>query len=140
MPKRYLLPGGGGTGQFGSTQSLFPKPVAKVIVCGYSQAKLLGANELSGVTATALVQGMESSAPGSSPTGAENCPPRSGTTLDIIATATDGSTLPDVTGDVSGCQGAQLTNGTAVRFGWSVPAWLTLNASPSPTMSGSPAR
>jgi len=41
-PIRLMIPGGGGTGQFGGSGPLFAEPVGSIRVCGYAAASLGG--------------------------------------------------------------------------------------------------
>jgi hypothetical protein len=158
---RYLLPGGGSPGQFGSTGPLFSKPVATVVVCGYgAEAQAVGHNPsiparlvLTGARATQLADSLENA-----PTQLAhvNCPDivaGDARALAMIGVAADGSEVGTVTANLTqpACN-VRVTNGTAVRYNWQPPAsiqpvLITLtpqlphSLSPGPgksTMNGSP--
>ena len=77
-PSQQLLPGGGSPGQFGASGPLFDKPVASLVLCGYSFGPNVSATSpahgrkvVSGTAAQQLVTSLEN-APKRRPTGA--CP------------------------------------------------------------------
>jgi hypothetical protein len=130
---QYLLPGGGGTGQFGADSPLFGKPVRAVVVCAYGPAAKAtdrGAAhparlELADGAATRLAASLDAT-PSATATG-PHCPssPAGPYRFAIIGLTADGARAGTVTAELtaSGCTG-QVTNGTAVRYGWSPPADL----------------
>jgi hypothetical protein len=123
-----LLPGGGGTGQFGANGALFAKPVKTLVVCSYESttgsapARLV----LSSHTATQVVASMENAPEATAPTPCDPGPTTTTRLLDFIGVTSSGATLPQVTATVTfpACN-VQVTNGTAVRSGWTPPASLT---------------
>jgi hypothetical protein len=130
---QYLLPGGGGTGQFGADSPLFGKPVRAVVVCAYGPAAKAtdrGAAhparlELADGAATRLAASLDATP--SAPATGPHCPssPAGPYRFAIIGLTADGARAGTVTAELtaSGCTG-QVTNGTAVRYGWSPPADL----------------
>jgi hypothetical protein len=131
---RYALPGGGSPGQFGADGQLFSRPVQQVIVCGYGASanqaeKSSGTSSaprqatLSDAQATRLAASLNDA--GHSP-GAL-CPRTAAATPEgefaIIGVAADGKVVGTVTvtRSSSACGGAQVTNGTAVRYNWTPP-------------------
>jgi hypothetical protein len=123
-PARYMLPGGGGSGQFGSGNPLFPDAVAAIKACGYStspgarpQAHVYQSPESSAI-ATAL-----ESAPTThtSRMCADNTYARG--TIEILAVDSRGRALKPVVITLN-CQASQATNGTAVRYVNAVPDQL----------------
>jgi hypothetical protein len=126
-PTHQLLPGGGSPGQFGSGGKLFPKAVRTLVVCGYTSGpqtkpQLPGREVLTGSAAQQIVTSLENASK-SRPAGA--CPdyePAIQRSLLFVATATDGTVERQVSVTLSGptCR-VIVTNGTAVRYGWSAP-------------------
>lgn len=130
MPQ-YLLPGGGSPGQFGASGALFSKPVASVVVCAYGDtaSKPVGKTvqpgrlDIGDGQAKQLAQSLESAPKTPTPTG---CSEGQQThELAIIGLAADGSRVGTVTASLntSTC-GQQVTNGTAIRYGWTPPSAL----------------
>lgn len=118
---RYLLPGGGGSGQFGASQPLFTHHVAKIVVCGYPAKASAGVRHLSvrGREATAVAAALES-APTTYRAG--TCPgaePAVSGKLELLATGPNGARSKPVVITV-GCR-TMATNGTAVRYLDSLP-------------------
>jgi hypothetical protein len=125
-----LLPGGGGSGQFGADDALFSKPVDTLVVCVYGTAP--GASSgaparltFTGQQATAIIASMENAGrtPNQTP-----CDPGASSTSQLLAfigVTPAGNALDPVTATVTdpACD-VQLTNGTAVRYSWSPPAIL----------------
>ena len=103
---------------------LFPKPVASVLVCAYAPAaNKPAAVTLTGETAQQLVDSLETAAR-TKPSGA--CPSfvlADQRQLTIIARSTDGTALPPVTTTLNApaCR-VVVTNGAAVRYGWTPSA------------------
>jgi hypothetical protein len=120
-PARYMLPGGGGSGQFGSGDPLFPDTVAAMKVCGYPQAA--GAHPRTHVydkpTSTRIVTTLNSArdtATNASCAVAHVVPG----TIEILAVDSRGRTLKPVVITLR-CRDSQATNGTAVRYIDAVP-------------------
>lgn len=125
---RLLLPGGGSAGRFGSTGPLFAKPVASIVLCAYpadGAAADPAQVVLTAGPARALAASLESAAKKPTPTPCPTIMRANERQLAIIATATDGTRLRTVTTKLNGqpCQN-QVTNGTAIRYGWRPPAQL----------------
>jgi hypothetical protein len=128
---RYLLPGGGSPGQFGASGPLFRKPVTSVVVCAYGDAAneqerdnaQPGRLDLADGQARQLAASLESAA--KTPTPTECSDLRRADQFAIIGLAADGSRVGTVTATLSEptC-GSQVTNGTAVRYGWTPPTDL----------------
>jgi hypothetical protein len=142
-PPRLMLPGGGGSGQFGSTGSLFSGAVGSVTICAYPQGSAPLSTVLSGPDADELTTSMNAAATLPVPSA---CPANlTGVTLTVYAVGKpDGKAMDPVV--VSPC-GSMVTNGTAIRYGWTPPSSLTgfLASLPhtvatSGKVSGSPAR
>ena len=157
-PPRYLLPGGGSPGQFGGSEPLFKKPVSSVVVCAYGAATkplTMGGSAavyparlvLRDGAAQSLVTSLES-AP-KEPTH-EKCPyiQSSASTRNfafIGLTADDRPAGKAVTASTTPGCGGQVTNGTAIRYGWVPPSdlqqrlsVLTPTAAPKSTAAASP--
>ncbi|WP_375491619.1 hypothetical protein [uncultured Jatrophihabitans sp.] len=127
-----LTPGaGGGTGQAaGAGGALFAKPVARLVVCAYPEGSSPAAQRPAGITLTGaqadtLRTSLEDAAK-TRPTGA--CPllvRADERQLAIVGVTADGTKLPVVTTTVNAvsCR-VVVTNGTAVRYGWTPPASL----------------
>lgn len=119
---RSLLPGGGGSGQFGASQPLFTHKVAKIVVCGYPAKASASARRMvvRGGAATAVASALESAA---SKYHARPCPATQAAlpgTLELLATDANGTRSRPVVITV-GCPKIMATNGTAVRYPDSVP-------------------
>ena len=109
---RLVLPGGGGTSQFGADEPLFSAPVAAMKICVYGPtAALVEQTVLSASTASTVAAQLESG----DPTNRPNCPTTSDEgDLAVHAVTSAGTPLPVVTVGL-GCP-FQATNGTAVRW------------------------
>lgn len=123
IPPRLMLPGGGGTVQFGSDGPLFDGPVTAMQICGYAaatttgQVSFLGSTTLSGRPATEIATSLNAAA-----TIRLNrpCPLRPTRKLIIFATGPSGAALKPVVLDYSSCL-PSATNGTAARYDWTPP-------------------
>lgn len=123
-PARYLLPGGGGSGQFGSRDPLFASPVATVKACGYPQSS--GAKARSAIyrgTTAAKIVSVLGSAPNMR-TSASCTTDYVGGTIEILAVDAKGNALKPVVVTLN-CVSSQATNGTAVRYVNVLPDELT---------------
>jgi hypothetical protein len=129
----YLLPGGGSPGQFGADQPLFSKSVSAVVVCAYGTAEKSSLSatshhparlELRGDDAKRLAASLENAPLTQAAAEPVACEP--GTTgtypLAIIGVAANGTKVATVTVSMSSC--VQVTNGTAIRYGWQPPSDL----------------
>jgi hypothetical protein len=138
-PPVYRLPGGGGSGQFGSSGPLFGGSVVTAVVCSYPSSAPVTASSapvrvvLTGDRARTLTDGLENA-----PTKkkAELCPAirsASERKIAIIGVGSYGRRLGTVTTVVGrpACA-VVVTNGTAVRYDWSPPAPLTIELLPRP--------
>jgi hypothetical protein len=149
-----MLPGGGGTGQFGADGPLFSGPVLAVKVCAYanSTSRVVPSTVVTGENATALAKSMEDSA--RTPKSIM-CPARPATTdpgsLVIIGVDAKGSPMKPV--EVTLNCPSRVTNGTALRYNWQPPANITklinqrvnpsggaISLPPSGKVTGSPVR
>jgi hypothetical protein len=116
---QLVLPGGGGSGQFGSGDPLFASAVAHIRVCGYASGNHTTAQgvsiDLSGSQAAALALEISS---GSITSSAKPCPTlapgQRKAQLDLIASDTQGKAMDPVV--VTVFCGNMATNGTAVRY------------------------
>lgn len=144
-PVRYLLPGGGGTDQFGSSSPIVGKPVSSLTFCVYdataSTSTFLGSQLLDGTAAQEFVSRVEAGTTRHDPSYC--LAPRS---VEIIPVGTDGKGLTPLS-VVGGCQQVTISNGTAVRYLDvsaldAVTTGPNVLATPPPSgvMSGSPAR
>ncbi|MDT4908896.1 MAG: hypothetical protein QOI69_2137 [Pseudonocardiales bacterium] len=126
-PPNLLLPGGGGTGQFGAQGPLFSKPVESVKVCAYASSTVgvVPSTVLAGENATNLTKSMDESA--KTLPASIKCPgvpaPTDRGSLVIIGLDKDGNQLKPVVVTL-GCP-TRATNGTALRYNWSPPANIT---------------
>jgi hypothetical protein len=127
---RYALPGGGGLGQFGSTGPLFTKPVQSIVVCAYGSTTTDYSTksvrpvrlDLVGQQARLLANSLEDAPTRPTPTCTQVS---NANQLTVIAVAPDGTRAGTVVASVSGPScGSQVTNGTAVRYGWTPPSRL----------------
>lgn len=122
-----VLPGGGGTGQFGAQGPLFSGPVEAVKVCAYasSTSGVVPSTVLAGENATDLTKSMEESA--KTLPASFKCPggpaPTDRGSLVIIGLGTAGNQLMPVVVTLS-CP-TRVTNGTALRYNWTPPANIT---------------
>jgi hypothetical protein len=123
-PIRLMVPGGGGTGQFGGSGPLFAEPVDSIRVCGYAATSLGGRIEATGSTvllgrdAADVATSLNAAAVTRS---ARPCPVEPVRELVLYPTATTGGRLAPVVVSYAGCA-PWATNGTAVRYDWTPPA------------------
>jgi hypothetical protein len=125
---RYMLPGGGGTGQFGGKTSLFGRPVAAMKVCVYPAAAgttPARSYVIEGADARAAAQSLDA-AP-KVPLFCQRLVPETQLTFEVLAVTADGTKLRPVV--VSG----RVTNGTAVRYTCEAPISLTRQLPGTPT-------
>lgn len=108
---RLMLPGGGGTNQFGADRPLFDSPVAAMKICRYDAA---GAAVGSSVLGTAAASDVATKLDNGSSTRPTCASVTSEGSLAIYAVTAGGTTQRLVTLDL-GCP-FQATNGTAVRY------------------------
>jgi hypothetical protein len=137
-PVQYALPGGGGTNQFGASDSLFSGKVQSILMCRYTSATsaLSGQDELMGSAAQDLATRIDSSTTNGDGFLCKYVP-----VVELVATGIDGKQMTPISVS-GGCGYGLATNGTGVRY---VP-WSELQASPPPAasppasgvMSGSP--
>jgi len=115
---RYLLPGGGGSGQFGASDPLFSHNVDTIVVCAYPAEASQRARrvELSTTQSAKLAESLESS-PSSMTVPGRKCAnvDTLGGTLDLMATDENGVASKPVLITL-GCPRNTATNGTAVRY------------------------
>ena len=121
MP-RLEIPGGGGTGQFGSGGPLFAGVVTQLVVCAYPVSASPTSIVLSGAEAASVAAGLNAAATTSSTTLCLYGPSGTGQ-LVLLATTAGGRTLPPVVA-TRHCTWT-VTNGTAVRYDWTPPTSLT---------------
>lgn len=139
-PPLLAVPGGGGSGQFGSGSPMFARKVAAVKVCGYVRGNPAVSTVLSGSDATQLVRSVETAATKRVPHACAS----DLVDVQFVLYAVDaaGKTLDPVVARI-GC-GGSATNGTAVRYDWTPPATITdLLRAPGPaprSAVGSPSR
>jgi hypothetical protein len=124
---RYLLPGGGGSGQFGASEPLFTHDVAKIVVCGYPAAATTQSARrlvLKAGQATEVASALES-APSSAVVPGRKCAnvDTLGGTIDLLATDANGAASKPVVITL-GCPRSMATNGTAVRYVTDLPGRL----------------
>ncbi|TAM91935.1 MAG: hypothetical protein EPN43_03340 [Jatrophihabitans sp.] len=117
-PERLMLPGGGGTGQFGGDGPLFTATVNSLLACGYRGSGPVRAVQLTGDGAQSVADGLDAAvavAPGG--------PRCSGPSAAGLVLRAPGQ--PDVVVTFSCAPDSnQATNGTAVRYDWHVPPSL----------------
>jgi hypothetical protein len=132
-PAHYLLPGGGGTGQFGGNSPLFSGPVAAMKLCMYpaNGAATPRTFVLEGGDAQSVANSLNAAPTSVSQRMCPDVMPEDEFTFEMLAVTADGAKLRPVVAQ-PGCRG-QVTNGTAVRFGWSAPRSFTSHATPQPT-------
>lgn len=122
---RLAIPGGGGSGLFGSGGPLFSGTVTQIRVCGYPQGAAPTSVLITGNDAAALATSLNAA-----PRTPKNsvCPFNSAGTgqLVLLATTADGQALPPVVATMH-CTWT-VTNGTAVRYTWTPP--------PNPILTG----
>ena len=118
-PPRLMLPGGGGTNQFGATGPLFSGAVEAVKVCAYanSTSGVVPSTVMTGAHATALAKSMARAA---KTPASIMCPGRPARTdpgsLVILALDSNGNPMKPV--EVTLNCPTRVTNGTAVRYNW----------------------
>ena len=123
-PIRLMIPGGGGTGQFGGSGPLFAGPVDSIRVCGYAAASLGGRIDATGST---VLLGQDADEVAASLNAAaitrpaRPCPVEPVRQLVLYPIATSGGRLAPVVVTYGGCA-PWATNGTAVRYDWTPPA------------------
>jgi hypothetical protein len=136
-PARYMLPGGGGSGQFGSGDPLFPDSMVAMKVCTYPArtgahmtAKVYGQPEASQIAA-ALDAAPDTRSSTSCPANTDYV----GGQIEILAVDAQGRALKPVVLTL-GCVTSQATNGTAVRYVTAIPdpllSGLVMGAEPNP--------
>jgi hypothetical protein len=134
-----MLPGGGGTGQFGGDGPLFDGPVSSMQICGYAATSLGGqvafnsTTVLNGDQANELATSLDAA---STIHEIRPCPLRQTRELVIYATSTSGARMKPVVVDYSSCA-PFATNGTAARFDWTPPT--DVNATLNRLMTRDPA-
>jgi hypothetical protein len=121
-PDHFALPGGGGSGQFGSTDPLFPASVTSIRVCGYPLLASAGTRTivLSGAEAQSLASSINAS---STKAMKRLCPANTnfvGGTLELYAVDGQGNAVDPVVVTLE-CVASQATNGTGVRYLVSLP-------------------
>jgi hypothetical protein len=125
---QLAAPASGGGG------SLFAGTVAAVKICAYPEASGPPITDAKGEPVTAALTGAQATALAASLDAADRtrqagvCPQyrsADGKTLVIIGIAADGAAMPPVTAVVAQnpCN-SPVTNGTAVRYNWTPPAYL----------------
>ena len=125
-PPKLMLPGGGGSGQFGSQGALFSDPVVAVKVCAYASSTptFVPSTILTGGSASDLTKSLEQadkSLPASMKCPGGPVPTDGGSrSLVIIGVDKDGKQLKPVVATLS-CP-TRVTNGTALRYNWTPPA------------------
>jgi hypothetical protein len=121
-PERFLLPGGGGTGQFGGSGPLFTTAVAAMKVCTFPANGSPSAHVLSGAQARAVSRALEG-APATRTSAV--CPgqqPPAGSVELLAVSPTQVEAKPVVI--TLGCPTNQVSNGTAVRYPRTLPPVL----------------
>jgi hypothetical protein len=144
IPLRLMLPGGGGTGQFGGDAPLFDGTVSSMQICGYAAASLSGqvafsdATVLTGDQANEIATSLNAA---STTRVIRHCPIRQTRELIIYATSQSGATMKPVVVDYSSCA-PFATNGTAARYDWVPPKdvgpTLTDLMTPNPALPSVP--
>ena len=144
LPLRLMLPGGGGTGQFGGDQPLFDGSVTSMRICGYAPAGLTAQVKYSSTTVlTAPAANEIAMSLNAAPTTREirPCPLRQTRELIIYAKTAAGASLKPVVVDYSSCA-PFATNGTAARYDWVPPKGvaplLSALMTPDPDAPSSP--
>jgi hypothetical protein len=124
-------PGSPAAGSSARRAPLFDEPVASITACGYASSgptdaeRLVGSTLLTGANAEALVRSVNSA---STEVIAIPCPaPLERHSLVLLAVDPHGTPAQPVVASLD-CGGA-ITNGTAVRYGWTPPADLAALAS-----------
>ena len=121
-PARYMLPGGGGIGQYGSDEKLFARRVVAMKVCAYPHAAAPhpASTVLSSTSAQQFATSLES-APDALSLPKAPCPSETGTAvrdaqLVVLPVSGDARVLKPVVITVGPCATNKATNGTAVRY------------------------
>jgi hypothetical protein len=127
-PVRYMLPGGGGIGAYGSTEKLFVRSVVAMKICAYPKipARTPVSTVLTAADAHQFATALESAPARTITPGA--CPSDSavvGTELEVLAVSGDAKRLVPVVITVGPCFTSQVTNGTAVRYLATLPRSVT---------------
>jgi hypothetical protein len=130
QPPHLMMPGGGGTGQFGAAGPLFARPVESLTVCGYVAPDLnapvrhTGTIELTNAAARDLAASLEHASLVRT-AGDEGClgPMIPETELLVAAHSRAGALEPVTVTTMTAC-GNTVTNGTAIRYDWNPPAGL----------------
>lgn len=131
VPLHLMVPGGGGTGQFGGGGPLFDGAVSSMQVCGYAAASI-GAQVrygnmtvISGAPAAEIATSLNAA---STKQVIRRCPDAPIRELIIYASAQSGVAVKPVVVDYA-C-GTTATNGTATRYDWTPPTDVaaTLNS------------
>jgi hypothetical protein len=122
VPDQFALPGGGGSGQFGSTDPLFPASVTSIRVCGYPLLASAGTRSivLSGAEAQSVASSINAS---SSKALKRLCPANTnflGGTLELYAVDAKGNAVDPVVITLE-CTDSRATNGTGVRYLGALP-------------------
>jgi hypothetical protein len=129
-PVHLSLPGGGGTGEFGSTGRLFSRDVAAITACGYPVSGARARTVIVGDTARRAARKLEA-APATSHSSAYHCPVQNSSgTVELLPVDARGRNLRPVV--LTGACPYKATNGTAVRYPLVLPRALTavLNGKP----------
>ncbi|MGH8960226.1 MAG: hypothetical protein ACRDWT_03330 [Jatrophihabitantaceae bacterium] len=122
VPLHLMLPGGGGTGQFGADGPLYDGAVSSMQVCGYAaasvgaQARYSNVTVISGAAAEEIATSLNAA---STKQAMRNCPLLPIRELVIYAASRSGATIKPVVVDYT-C-GTTATNGTATRYDWTPP-------------------
>ncbi|MGH8859819.1 MAG: hypothetical protein ACRDVG_01065 [Jatrophihabitantaceae bacterium] len=124
-PDRFLLPGGGGSAQFGSTDPLFPNGARSIRACAYPLpvAARTRTTVLEGAEASAVAVTIDSSR---STTGKASCAHGAnylGGTIELFPVDAQGHRVAPVVITL-GCNASVATNGTGVRYVADLPQKL----------------
>ena len=133
-----MTPGGGGIGEFGSTDALYTGQLAAMRVCAYRGAHSPTSVVLGTAQANAVAQQLNA-APATDPN--DPCPANTdalGGTITIYAVDADGHAAKPVTITLA-CSDSQATNGTAVRYVNDLPPELLRAFSAGDTILPPPA-
>lgn len=118
-PEHYMVPGGGGTGQFGSTEPLFARTVSALTVCAYPAQGAPRSTVITGSAARGLAATLDA-APATAGGETSLCPSSTSAVVELLGTDARGQRLRPVVITVS-CPHVQATDGTAVRYLKSLP-------------------
>ncbi len=121
-PERFLLPGGGGTGQFGGNGPLFSTAVSAMTVCLYPIDGSAITTVLSTAQAAAVAKTLEAAPVVRTPAICPDQQPPSGS-VELLAVSPTGVAAKPVVITL-GCPTNQVTNGTAVRYPRTLPPAL----------------